>query len=161
MWLCGINYSICSKCQGVIRALLSCCKAMDELLHCCLTPITSSGRFAGLLQETPLSHFVICLEFQTEPPFRMREGWIPMPDGRTYVYRYFPLFYFIFCIYTGSSLRFQSPQEQVLCILVLLLWQLPHHHLRWHLTALAPPPVQSPASRSSRALMVWRQTAEA
>lgn len=60
-----------------------------------------------------------------------------------------------------NSLKFQSPRERGLSILVLLPWQLPHHHLRWHRIAQAPPPALSPASPSFRALMGWRRTAEA
>lgn len=83
----------------------------------------------------------------------------PRSHGRTY--RVSLSLSFCLWIYTGNSLRCPSPQEQVLCILVLLLWQRPHHHLRWHLTALAPLPAPSPASLSSRARMVWRWTAQA
>lgn len=157
---CQVLVELCHICNAV-RTLLLGFKTINKLLHCiAYCPTIASGRFAGLLQGAPLSRFVICLECQQSPLLEC-VGDEFQCHTEEHVYRYFPLFHFIFWIYTGNSLRFQSPQEQVLCILVLLLWQLPHRHLRWHLTALAPRPAQSPASQSSRALMVWRQTAEA
>lgn len=60
-----------------------------------------------------------------------------------------------------NSLRFQSPREQELSTLVLLPWRPPRRPLRWHQIAPAPLPALSPASLSSRALMVWRRTPEA
>lgn len=68
---------------------------------------------------------------------------------------------FLLFFLADNSLRFQSPREQELSTLVLLPWRPPRRPPRWHQIAPAPLPALSPASLSSRALMVWRRTAEA